>query len=128
MKTKMIFLLPFLAFFFLSCEKEENSPVQEIRLSAIILPHSASLQEPQEISVRITTPTPCYSIETLKSVSGNTFEYNFLLTEEDGACIQVVKEHELSVVFDPQNPGTYTLNFLIDGELKETREIVVTED
>lgn len=127
MKTKILFFLPLVIFFFWSCEKEEPESVQEIRLSAVTLPGSSLQQEPHEISVKITTPTPCYSIEVSKSVSGNTFEYNFLTTEEDGACIQVIKEHDLSVVFDPPGPGTYTLNFYIDGELKETREIVITE-
>lgn len=127
MKTTMLFFLPLFIFFFWSCEKEEINPVEEAAMSAVVLPAFSSAQEPQEIIVQITTGTPCYSIDVVKTVSGNTFNYNFILTEEDVPCVQVVKTHDIPVVFDPPSAGTYTLHFLIDEELHETREIVVTE-
>lgn len=127
MKIKQLFLLSLFLFSLCSCENEETVHVEENALSAVVLPVSFSAQEPREIVVQITTATPCYSIEVVKTVSGYTFEYNFVLTEEDNACIQVVKEHNIPVVFDPTGAGTYTLRFLIDGELQETREIVVAE-
>lgn len=127
MKTTTLFFLPLFIFFLCSCDKEETDPVEEIALSSVVLPASFSAQEPHEIIVQITTGTPCYSIDVEKTVSGNIFEYDFILTEEDVACIQVVKQHDVPVIFDPASIGTYTLRFLIDGELYETREIVVTE-
>lgn len=128
MKYILLLFLPIFIFFFSSCEKEETVIVEEVALSAVVLPASFSALEPQEIIVQITTGTPCYSIAVEKTVSGKTFEYNFILTEEDNACIQVVKQHDVPVVFDPSSPGTYLLHFLIDGELHETQEIVVAEN
>lgn len=127
MKNLSQFFLPLLLFFLVSCDKEENVSIEEANLSAVVLPASITAQE-QEIIVEITTGTPCYSIEVVKSVSGNTFTYNFILTMEDVACVQVAKTHQIPVFFDPPAAGTYILQFLIDGELHETREIEVAEN
>ena len=128
MKTKMFFFLLLFIFSLWSCEKEEIVTVEEIAFSAVVLPVSSSAQEPQEIIVQITTGTPCYSIEVEKTVTGNLFEYNFILTEIETICIQATKKHDIPVIFDPSSAGTFTLRFLIDGELHETHEIVVTEN
>lgn len=128
MKTKTFFFLPLFLFSLWSCEQEENEPVEEISLSAIVMPAYFSAHEHQEIIVQITTGTPCYTIDIKKTVSGNTFIYDFRLIEDDIACVQVVKKHDIPVVFDPPSAGTYTLRFLIDGEFYEKREVVVTEN
>ena len=128
MKTKTFIFLPLFIFSLWSCEQQEMEPVEETTLSAVVLPASSSAQDPQEIIVHITTGTPCYSIEVVKTVSDKVFEYNFILIEEKVACIQVVKTHEIPVIFDPSSAGIYTLRFLIGGKLHETREMVVTEN
>ena len=128
MKTKSFFFLPLFIFSLWSCEKEEMEPVEEIALSAVVLPASSMAQEPREIIVQVSTPTPCYTIDVVKTVLNNVYEYNFTLTEQDIVCVQVVKKHDIPVVFDPPSAGTYTLRFLIDGELHDTKEIVVTEN
>ena len=129
MKTLNYFFLPLLLFMFTACDKEEHSTVEEPEISEINMMTTSPLNEPQEIAVKIQKPTPCHTVEVETTTSGNTITYDILISPPNGevACIQVVKEETVTVQFEPSASGTYTLNFLINGELQETREIVVTE-
>lgn len=126
MKKAVYLLLPVLFFFLSSCEKEETSP--ETKILEINMRPSSSLQDPQEITVKIKKPTPCYKVsETRKTVSGTTFNYNIIITDDSEICVAVIAEEDVTLLFDPSEAGEYTLNFLINGKKYETRTVAVTE-
>ena len=129
MKTPMYFFLPLLLIMFTACEKEEHTTVEESEISEINMMANSPLNEPQEITIKIQKPTPCHTVEVETTTTGNTITYDILVSAAQGdvACIQVVKEETVTVLFEPSAKGTYTLDFLINGELQETREIIVTE-
>ena len=129
MKTTIYFFLPLLLILFTACEKEEHPTVEEPEISEINMTTNSLLNEPQEISIKIRKPTPCHTVEVETTTTGNTITYDILISPPEGevACVQVVKEETFSVQFEPSEGGTHTLNFLINGELQETREIIVSE-
>ena len=129
MKTPVYLFLPLLLILFTACDKEELTTVGEPEISEINMMATSPLNEPQEITVKVQKPTPCHTVEVESTSSGNIFTYDILISAPTGevACIQVVKEEVVEVQFAPSASGTYTLNFLINGEFQETREIIVTE-
>lgn len=124
---KNSFLIPVLFLFLLSCEKEDPTPLDYI--SNISFLDFTAIQEEQEIQVTINKASPCqYVGKTDKTVSGNTFNYNFILEGEGNRCVTIFGIEEIiSVNFNPTSPGQYTLNFLINGKLYETRMIMVNK-
>ena len=126
MKALHYLFLPILFFFLASCEKEELSREADILdISSI---QNSSVQEPQDIAVRIQKPTPCHNVsQTKKTVSGSTFNYDIILASGSGVCADVIAEETVSLTFDPSTSGEYTLNFFINGKLYETRKVTVTE-
>ena len=129
MKNPVSFLIPLLFFFLVSCDKDEAEPsVEAITISNISLMESSPVTEAQEIAVTIYLGTPCHSVkQTDTTVSGTVYTYNFVVTGQENPCIQVVTEEVVKVTFDPAGTGEYTLNFLINGELFETRTVTVTD-
>lgn len=130
MKKSFYLCLPLLFFFLLSCEKDDITSVPDPDITEIAMLQASTVSEPQEISVTIFKGTPCHQVvETKKTISGNTFNYDIILSEgEEGtSCITVVDSETLTVSFDPPTSGDYTLNFLINGKIYETRTITVTE-
>ena len=126
MKASNYLFLPVLFFLLISCEKE--ALLKEPGILDIAFLQSSSVQEPQEITVKIEKPTPCHFVsETNKTTSGNTFNYDFILSSGDEVCADVIEEETVKVTFDPSTSGEYTLNFLINGRLYETRTVTVTE-
>lgn len=131
MKTSILFCLPILLLLFVACEKDdaveqENEPA----IVNISFSETSSLHQPQEILVTIVKPTPCHQIKEVKtSVSGRTYNYDFILSDNDGQmCITVIARETVKVVdFAPTEAGDYTLNFYINGKHFETRTITVTE-
>ncbi len=127
MKTPF-YLMPVIFFFLLSCDKDDPVPSEENFIANISLLASSSVEEAQEIEVIVHKATPCHSItETVKTISGNTFNYNFILEGSENICITVEAEELVTVIFDPENSGQYTLKFYINGNLFETRNVSVTE-
>ena len=130
MKAKLFFIVPVILFMFMACDKEEMDNVQEADISDIAFLSTSSLEQPQEISVTIVKPTPCHTIsEVEKTAEGFVYTYNFILSEPgaDTACVQMIANETVVVVFDPAETGEHTLNFLINGKLFETRQIMVAE-
>ena len=126
MKAVNYLILPILLFFLTSCEKEDL--LQEASILEINLSQNSTTQEPQEISIKIKKPTPCHHVsETNKTVSGNVYYYDFVLSSGAEVCADVIAEETVQVTFDPSSSGEYTLNFLINGKLYETRKVTVTE-
>lgn len=126
MKNASYLFLPILFFFLASCEKEAALP--EPGIIAISFLQSSSVQEPQEVTVKIEKPTPCHEVsQANKTVSGNTFSYDIILLNGSEICADVIAEETVKVTFDPSTIGEYTLNFLINGNLYETRKVNVTE-
>lgn len=130
MKTAQSLFLPVLLFLLLACEKGEV--LKDNENADVFLELDISFNEipPQVITIRVQKPTPCYEINIKKTSSGNVFNYDLILTDTlkaDEVCIQVIKEKTLNLDFDPESGGDYTLNFYVNGELYETREVTVTE-
>lgn len=126
MKASNYLFLPVLFFLLISCEKE--ALLKEPSILDIAFLQSSSVQEPQEITVKIEKPTPCHIVsETNKTTSDNTFNYDFILSNGAEVCADVIEEETVKVTFDPSTSGEYTLNFLINGRLYETRTVTVTE-
>ena len=126
MKASNYLFLPVLFFLLISCEKE--ALLKEPGILDIAFLQSSSVQEPQEVTVKIEKPTPCHIVsEIKKNTSGNTFNYDFILSSGAEVCADVIEEETVKVTFDPSTSGEYTLNFLINGKLYETRTVTVTE-
>ena len=127
---KILLCLPLLCFLFVSCSKEDVDEVQQPQILSINLMATAVAQQSQEVSVTIKKPTPCHKITDVQVTSlGNTVDYNFIVTGPGGdiACAQVIQEETVTVNFESETGGEYTLNFFINGILEETRTIVVTD-
>ena len=123
-----------LAFLLLiSCGKDEPKPevvppAGEAAILDVQVKGAVSTRQAQQIDVTIFKPTPCYIVkETKVSTSGTTVNYNIILQGNgDMICAQVIVEEVVSVAFNPQTSGVYTLNFLIDGKLYKTEQVTVT--
>jgi hypothetical protein len=127
MKTLNHLFLPVLLLF-TSCEKELVSPEDQPRISEISLSETSSVTVAQEISVTIDKPTPCHYVsEVKKTTSDKTYSYNIIIVSGAEVCATVIEEESVTVTFDPATNGEYTLNFLINGKLHETRTVTVTE-
>lgn len=129
MKICYLITLLFLSSLLTSCDKEDEEPVSEISISNITLAETYTVGQAEKINVTIIKPTPCHEIEEESAtVSGNTYSYSFRLLNNREFCIQVVARDEtVSVDFEPTEAGEHTLNFYVDGELLETRTVLVTE-
>ena len=129
MKTKLVFL-PLLLFMFISCEKEEVDQPEEASITEVLYLSASSRGVAQTIAVTISKPTPCHTISEVKETTeGKTITYDFILSEAGGetACVTMIAEETVEVTFNPSEVGEYTLNFLINGEFRESRTIVVTD-
>ena len=126
---KLFYLLPLVMFFFVvSCEKHDIVPHDETAITNISILRKVSVQEEQKIEVTIQKATPCHVLsETEVTVSGNVYSYNFIVEGQDRPCTTVVAREVVAVVFGPSVAGEYTLKFLINGDLFETRTVKVTE-
>ncbi len=122
------YLIPVLFFLLLSCDREDPVPADFIANISFL--ESLSVHEEQDIAVTIYKASPCeYVNNVLKTVSGNTFNYDFILQGSENRCIAILGiEEELTVTFDPSKAGSYTLNFFINGTLFQTKTVSVTED
>lgn len=127
---KPFYLLPVIFFFLLSCDKEDPVPsVENNFIANISFLESSSVKEAQEIEVTVHKGTPCHFIsKTVKTISGNTFNYNFILEGNENPCITMVAEEVVTVIFDPSTSGQHTLKFFINGHLFETKTVSVTEE
>lgn len=122
------FMLCLSVLLLVSCrDEEEVVPEPEIR--NIDLSSSSLRQgESMEINVLIEKPTPCHYVDRVNlNISGNTYNYDILLEREEGVCAQVIEEERVQVLFNPQEAGEYTLNFLINGRQKLSRQLQVNE-
>lgn len=124
----LFYLIPVLFFSLLACEKED--PVQGDIIASITMFESSSIKEAKEIKVKIQKDDPCEFVnEIVKTVSGKTFNYDFILQGDENHCITIYSlQEDVSVVFDPTITGQHTINFLINGRLFETRTVSVTEE
>lgn len=114
-------------FLLASCKEEENVSA-EAGIRDIILSSSLREGESMEIDVLIEKPTPCHYVDQVNlSISGTTYTYDILLETTEEICAQVIEEERLRVVFEPQEAGTYTLNFLINGRQQQSRQVEVRE-
>lgn len=114
-----------------ACQKEEIDPSENSTSAASIrevkLSSTTAKGQSQEIEVTIVKPTPCHVVaEVNTTYSGTAVNYDFILEQASEACIQVIAEEVVPVSFAPQSSGLYTLNFLINGKLFETRKVTVT--
>lgn len=121
------FMLCLSVLLLVSCrDEEEVVPDPEIR--DIALNSSLRQGESMEINVLIEKPTPCHYVDSVSlNISGSTYNYNILLEREEGVCAQVIEEERVQVLFAPQEAGEYTLNFLINGRQKLSRQVQVRE-
>lgn len=126
---KLAFCLPLFLLFLVGCDKDEVPTEPEFNISNIELDLTSTVGEPQEILVTIYKGTPCHYVKEVNtSSSGNTYNYDFILSNEGTeACITVVAEETVSVDFEPSESGEYTLNFYINGEFYQTRTVVVVD-
>lgn len=127
---KILLCLPVLCFLFISCSKEDIDEVQQPEILSINLMATAVAKQSQEISVTIEKPTPCHEITDVQiTSSGNRVSYNFIVTGPTGdtVCADVIQEETVTVNFEPETGGEYTLNFLLNGTLAETRTVTVSE-
>lgn len=126
----LAFCLAFLLL--ISCGNDEPkpevvSPAGEAAILDVQVKGAVSTQQAQQIDVTIFKPTPCHTVkETKVSGSGTTVNYDFILQGSGDICAQVIAEEVVSVTFNPQTSGVYTLNFLIDGKLYKTEQVNVT--
>lgn len=130
MKTLNYLFLPVLLVFSTSCEKENFLPEDQQdqpKILDISFSENSSVSAAQEISITIDKPTPCHYVsEVKKTTSGKIFNYDIILVRGAEFCTTVIEEETISVTFDPAADGEYTLNFLINGKLYETRTVTVT--
>jgi hypothetical protein len=126
MKTLIISSLLVIAAFLASCQKEEPA-VQDASIVSVNIESVMSQNTAQQIQVLIKKPTPCHEVSSVNtSVSGTTYTYDILLSNAAQLCAQVIAEETVTVSFSPQATGEYTLNFLINGRLYETRTVRVS--
>lgn len=130
MKTFTYIFLCLIFFTAVSCQKEEEvapDAAEGTSIRGIQVNGSVSKNAVHQIDVTIVKPTPCHEVQSVKvSTSGTTVNYNFILENTSVACAQVLDEETVTVTFTPESTGTYTLNFLINGKLHESRQVVVT--
>lgn len=133
MKTVEYLCLCLITLLLISCGKDEIDPTVdpapgEASIVGIQLNNTIRKNQSQQIEVNIHKPTPCHGIkETRVTVSGTTVSYDFILQASENACIQIIAEQVVTVDFEPQVSGKYTLHFLIDGKHYKTEEVVVTD-
>lgn len=128
MKTLNYLFLPVLVLLISSCEEEIISPEDQASILEVSLSETSSVTTPQEISVTIDKPTPCHYVSEVKeTISDKTYSYDIILLSGAEICTTVIEEETVTVSFDPATNGEYTLNFLINGKLHETRTVTVTE-
>lgn len=127
---RILLCLPLLCFLFISCSKEDVNDSQEPKILNLTVSSTAVAKQTQEISVTIEKSTPCHEITDVEiTSSGNTINYNFVITGPTGetVCAQIIQEETVTVDFEPTTGGEHTLNFLLNGTLAETRIISVSE-
>ena len=127
MKALTYLYLPLLLLLLVSCDKKEDAS-PESKVIDISMSHSSYTKNPQEIAVLIQKPNPCYAINKVeKTISGKTYSYNIVIVDKSELCAAAIAEETVNVVFDPATSGDYTLRFLINGKLAETRQVTVIE-
>ena len=127
---KILLCLPVLCFLFISCSKDDVNELKDPKILNLTVSATAVAKQSQEISVTIEKPTPCHEITDVEiTSSGSTVNYNFIVVGPTGetVCADVIQEETVTVNFEPTTGGEYTLNFLLNGTLAETRTVSVTE-
>lgn len=128
---KLTYLFLSLSLFLIAACQDENevtTVTPEPEIVSIALNSSVPVNTQQQITLTLAKPTPCHVVsEVLTSSSGMEVNYDIILESNTQACAQVIDEEVLTLNFNPQTSGTYTLNFLINGKLYETRQVVVTD-
>lgn len=127
MKALTCLYLSLFVLLLVSCDKKEDASPQS-KILEITMNQRSYTRSPQEIAVLIQKPNPCYAISKVeKTVSGKTYSYNIVIEDRSQVCAAVMAEETVHVMFDPATSGDYTLKFLINGKLAETRQITVIE-
>jgi hypothetical protein len=127
MKIIQYLSLFMLLLLFSACQKEEEL-LQEPAILSVSVGSTVSMSSPQPIEVLIQKPTPCHQVARVNATaSGTTYAFDIILESGAQICAQVIEEEVVTVSFNPQGPGLHTLNFLINGRLLETRQVVVEE-
>ena len=130
MKKLAYLFVCFSMLFLISCKDEEEVAPLEGNILAVELSSGITKNTTQQISITIGKPTPCHVVKEVlvsnATTAGKTVEYNIILEETSEACIQVIKEEVVTVTFTPEQSGEYTLKFLINGKLLETRKVFVS--
>lgn len=131
MKTPISFFLPLFLLIFISCSTDEKEIIEgTASITNIAMLTTTTGNNSQDITVTLEMPTPCHFIRRIdKTVTGNIFNYNFIIEYPQGDvfCAQVIVEQNVVVSFDPPSSGDYTINFYVNGNFKETRNVVVEE-
>jgi hypothetical protein len=127
MKALTYLYLPLLILLLVSCDKKKDvSP--ESKVIDISMNQKSYTKSPQEISVLIQKPSQCYNVSKVeKTVSDKTYTYNIVIVDKSAFCTGAIEEETVRVIFDPSTSGDYTLKFLINGKLAETRQVTVVE-
>lgn len=121
MKTIKLFFLPMMLIFFTACEKDLVAPEDSPQIIDVIYSESSSVSSPQTITVKIEKPTPCHVISRVdKSIIENTYNYDIIIEDSSEACITVIEEENVDVIFDPVTKGDYIINFMINGKAYKT--------
>jgi hypothetical protein len=127
MKALAYLCLPLLLLLLVSCDKKEDAS-PESKVVDIFMNTRSYTKAPQEIAVVIQKPNPCYAVSKVdKTVSGKTYSYNIVIVDRSEVCATVIAEETVNMIFDPSTSGDYTLKFLINGKLAETRQVTVIE-
>jgi hypothetical protein len=120
------FLLCLWFVLFISCKDEDENVRVNPTIGEISLSDQMGEFETMEIEVTIQKPTPCHFVDRVDlQVSERTYDYDIILDREEGVCAQVIEDETVSIFFDPQERGEYTLNFLINGRFIESRQVQV---
>lgn len=126
MKTVSYLFLCFVVLLFASCQKDEEVVEMEADILEVQLSSNITKSQAEEIKVTIKKPTPCYVVQEVKvEQSGMEVNYDIIIRNDAQICVQVIAEEVVTVNFEPQASGEYTLNFLINGKLYETRQVRV---
>ncbi len=127
MKKTFYLLMPVMVFFFLSCDKDDPVSSEATHLIAnISFAQTSSDNNSQTISVTIEHSETCWVVSNIEeAVSGKTINYNIKTTRVGEVCGQAITPEVVTVIFNPSSTGEYTLNFLVNGNLRETRKVTI---
>ena len=78
-------------------------------------------------NIKFDVPSPCHEVKTsvVKSENDIIFMLNFHETSE--ACIQVISEEKMLLVYGPLESGTYNIQVILSDKNGENQEIIYEE-